>query len=86
MMILSCNFWTTHARNIDSSLHKYRIQISSVKKAIALIDYRLENQISIPHTGRNSLQKMYDVSDITLRAGPTLMPMLPLREAALYHK
>jgi hypothetical protein len=56
MAILSWNFWTPQARNIDSSLKKYRIQISSAKKAVAIIDYRLEDPTSIPGTGTNSLQ------------------------------
>jgi hypothetical protein len=86
MVILSCNIWTPHARNIDSSLNKYRIQISSAKKAMALIDYRLEDPASIPGTGRNSLHEMCEVSDITLEAGPTLIAILLLSEAALYHK
>jgi hypothetical protein len=86
MVILSCNFWTPHAKNIDSSPNKYRNQIRSVKKAMAVIDYRLEDPASVPGTGSNSPHKMYEVSDITLTAGPTLIPILLLREAALYHK
>jgi len=60
--------------------------MSSATKAVAQIDYRLEDPASIPGTGTNSLQEMYEVSDITLAAFPTLIAILILRAAALYHK
>ena len=72
MVILSCNIWTPHARNIDSSHKKYRNQISCAKRAVALIDYRLEDPASIPGTGMNSFQQMYEVSNKILAAGLTL--------------
>jgi hypothetical protein len=53
---------------------------------MTLIDYRSEDPASVPGTRRNSLQKMYEVNDTTLTAGPTLIPILFVREAALYCK